>query len=618
MRSFIVIDKTGRGLLCLALVVLLAALAVGPGAALGADITVTGGSGTEVGKLPWILTAFVIQPGNDILPPGGTDYYIFTLFDTGSDRIRFALNKATTLVVADGDVRDIRLYGMGAIDSTNLALPVPVGPAQVDVPTITVSLVTPYPNRTLIGGPVTNFVKAVIDYTKIIARGPYTDPFFNDINGASFEGPDIKLYPAGSPVGYTPAITLSLQKVVSAVNPSPAKAGRYYMHGVSFNNGSLSVASPASGDLRGPGIPKFLFDTGTTVTELDDSYAPALGLDLNNPDFTQPMSGGGSLPGFYLEITMTGAEGTYTVSNAPVVFVNSLSGDAVIGSNIFSQVRLLFDGPNATLGIDVPSANNPPVANAGVDQVIEATGQTTPFTLDGTLSSDPDGGDTITYSWKDANGNVVGTEATVTLSRALGTYIFTLTVTDDPGGLTSEDTVSITIRDTTPPVLIAPPDVTVSESDPMGTAVSLGSPTVSDICDPNPSVTYIAPALYPLGVTTVIWKATDASGNVSSAPQKVTVVPGTPGNQLSNLAKLINYSVASGGIAPEMQTSLLAKTNAAIATLLQGNPNATKTAMQELKALVNQIEAQTDKKIAPAVAAELVTRANRIIVALGG
>ncbi len=96
------------------------------------------------------------------------------------------------------------------------------------------------------------------------------------------------------------------------------------------------------------------------------------------------------------------------------------------------------------------------------------------------------------------------------------------------------------------------------------------------------------------------------------------MVPGTPLNQLGNLVKLISYSVASGDIAPEMQTSLLAKINAAIAALVRGNANASKVAMNDLKALVNQVEAQTDKKITPAVATEIITRANRIILALGG
>jgi hypothetical protein len=183
------------------------------------------------------------------------------------------------------------------------------------------------------------------------------------------------------------------------------------------------------------------------------------------------------LPGYYLDsITMTGVEGIYTVLNAPVIVTDDAMGgaaDAKIGSNLFSQVKLLFDGPAATLGISLPVANEAPVADAGEDQVIEATGPTTSFTLDGTDSSDPDG-DTITYSWRDADGNVVGEDATVTLSGALGTYVFALTVTD-AGGLTAEDTVSITIRDTTPPALAAPPDITVPESDPLGQEVYLAT-----------------------------------------------------------------------------------------------------------------------------------------------
>jgi hypothetical protein len=67
-----------------------------------------------------------------------------------------------------------------------------------------------------------------------------------------------------------------------------------------------------------------------------------------------------------------------------------------------------------------------------------------------------------------------------------------------------------------------------------------------------------------------------------------------------------------------MQTSLLAKINAAIGALVRGNRSAGKVAMNDLKALVNQVRAQTGKKIAPTVASLIVTRANRIIADLGG
>jgi len=44
-----------------------------------------------------------------------------------------------------------------------------------------------------------------------------------------------------------------------------------------------------------------------------------------------------------------------------------------------------------------------------------------------------------------------------------------------------------------------------------------------DICDASPAVNDDAPALFPLGTTTVNWTATDANGNQSTATQDVTV-----------------------------------------------------------------------------------------------
>ena len=586
--------------------VFLAMLAIGPAAVLAQNITVTGSP--IVGVLPQMITAFVNF--GDVLPPGTTDYYVFTLFDTGSTRIYFDANTAASLGVANGLVTDVRINGMGAIDPGTLYAPIYSGQAQAEVLAIPISLPASPPNRTLIGGPVTNVVKAVIDYTTTITRGPYS------YLGGNVEGPDITFYSAESQVGFTPAITLSLQAIGNIPADDPGLGQRYLIYGFSFNEGSASVATPASGDLNVAGT-RFLYDTGTTVTMLTAAKATELGL-TGPPDFTQSMSDGSVLDGYYLDsITMIGAGGTYTVLDAPIVVAAFLGGvDARVGSNLFSQAKLLFNGPAATLGISVPGANNPPVADAGPDQLIEATGPTTSFTLDGTLSSDPDG-DALAYSWTDESAIVVGEAATVMLSRGLGAYLFTLTVTD-AGGLTAQDTVSITIVDTTPPSLTAPPDIIVPESDPMGTAVSLGQPTVSDNYDTVFTVSNNAPALFPLGETTVTWTVSDSSGNTSNAQQKVTVEPGTPLNQLSNLVKLINYSVASGGIYPEMQTSLLAKINAAIAALVQGNASASKVAMNDLKALVNQVEAQTDKKITPSVATEIIIRANRIILALGG
>ncbi len=130
---------------------------------------------------------------------------------------------------------------------------------------------------------------------------------------------------------------------------------------------------------------RFLFDTGTTVTEITVAVAATLGLDPETPDFWQEMSGGSKLPGYLPGFDHHDRRGKDLYgTDAPVLAVSTLGGaaDAVIGSNLFSQVKLLWDGPNATLGIGV-ATNAAPVADAGEDQVIEATGPTTSFTLDG-------------------------------------------------------------------------------------------------------------------------------------------------------------------------------------------------------------------------------------------
>jgi hypothetical protein len=98
-------------------------------------------------------------------------------------------------------------------------------------------------------------------------------------------------------------------------------------------------------------------------------------------------------------------------------------------------------------------SNQPPVSDAGADRTIEATGASTPVTLNGSASSDPDG-DTLTYEWRDVSGQLVATTATAVVPLPLGARTFTLTVNDGHGG-TSSDTVTMTIRDTTAPAISA-------------------------------------------------------------------------------------------------------------------------------------------------------------------
>lgn len=98
------------------------------------------------------------------------------------------------------------------------------------------------------------------------------------------------------------------------------------------------------------------------------------------------------------------------------------------------------------------TANQPPVADAGMDVTIECT---TPggelIALDASGSSDPDG-DALTYSWSVPAGVSLDDSAssTPTGTFPLGSHTLILTVTDTAGN-TDMDSVTILVQDTTAP-----------------------------------------------------------------------------------------------------------------------------------------------------------------------
>lgn len=89
------------------------------------------------------------------------------------------------------------------------------------------------------------------------------------------------------------------------------------------------------------------------------------------------------------------------------------------------------------------ATNTAPVADAGPNQTIEATGSTTSVTLTGS-GTDADG-DELSYSW--SNG---ATSSSTTVDLSVGVHTFTLTVADGQGA-SDTDEVVITITDTTAP-----------------------------------------------------------------------------------------------------------------------------------------------------------------------
>ncbi len=201
-----------------------------------------------------------------------------------------------------------------------------------------------------------------------------------------------------------------------------------------------------------------------------------------------------------------------TPGNLDIFFSRSTDGGATFstpknlsnntGNSSGPRIAVDGDGNSNVVWVDTTPGNSdiffsrgvvnqPPVANAGPDQTGECTNHAgTPITLDGSNSSDPDG-DPLSFVWKDAANNVVGTTAVVNLTLPLGTHAFTLTVNDGKGE-TASDSVAITVQDTTAPTL----SLTLSPNvlwPPHHKLVQITATVqLNDVCDPNPTIELVS------------------------------------------------------------------------------------------------------------------------------
>jgi len=108
----------------------------------------------------------------------------------------------------------------------------------------------------------------------------------------------------------------------------------------------------------------------------------------------------------------------------------------------------------------------------------------------------------------------------------IGTTVVKRSVFDAEGNEATVNQNVIVIDNQAPTVVVAPENITVNTDLGQCSAsnVSLGNNvSFTDNC-PGTVVTNNAPSIYPKGMTTVVWTATDASGNTTTISQTVTVV----------------------------------------------------------------------------------------------
>ncbi|WP_345006113.1 PKD domain-containing protein, partial [Snuella lapsa] len=137
-------------------------------------------------------------------------------------------------------------------------------------------------------------------------------------------------------------------------------------------------------------------------------------------------------------------------------------------------------------------------------------------------------GPNSTYYWDFGDGNNSALQNPSHTYAAGGDYTVTLTITDpdaiaDCNTASASDTITIT---DTPPTITCPPTVNVIADNGLCTAlnVDLGDPDVDDDCDISDlTISNDAPSPFPIGTTIVTWTVEDASGNIVTCEQTVTV-----------------------------------------------------------------------------------------------
>ena len=184
-----------------------------------------------------------------------------------------------------------------------------------------------------------------------------------------------------------------------------------------------------------------------------------------------------------------------------------------------------WDNNSQPVALGTPNfyANTLPVVSAGADQTVECASHAgTTVTLDGS-GSDPDG-DPLTFEWW-YDGNVIATTPLASFTFPKGSHTVTLKAMDDQCGMSSDDVI-ITVEDTQAPVITGVGADQAVEC-PDNPYDYFSTPSVSDVCDPNPVLAYsdvVTPLCGNTYSVTRTWTATDDDNNMSTEDQTITLI----------------------------------------------------------------------------------------------
>jgi len=346
-------------------------------------------------------------------------------------------------------------------------------------------------------------------------------------------------------------------------------AGTYVFQLKATDNNNLSGTSTVTITVNpAPNQPPVANAGASQTITLPVSSASLNGSQSSDPD--------GTIASYSWTEVSGPSAATISGANTDTPTVSSL----LAGTYVFQLMVTDNYGLTGTAQVKVivkPAAHQPPIANAGNNQTI--TLPVNSVTLDGSGSEDPDG-TIVSFKWAQVSGPNQGTIASATSvttnvnNLVQGTYVFSLTVTDNKGAKgTDSMTVIVNPAPHQPPVANAGASKTItlpldsvslngsSSSDPDDTIVSYSwtqisgpsSATISGGNTATPTVSALIQGQYVFQLT-----VTDNSGASNSAQVNIIVNPAALINPTANAGAnqtitlpLDSVSVDGGGsIAP--------------------------------------------------------------------
>jgi gliding motility-associated-like protein len=226
-----------------------------------------------------------------------------------------------------------------------------------------------------------------------------------------------------------------------------------------------------------------------------------------------------------VQLTSATANGIWTSSNN---FIATVSSTGLVTGLNAGTTTITYTVTNGACSSSVSSVMN--VLNLPVVPTITPSGATTMCP----------GGTVILFASNAANYQwSSGPQTPLITVNQSGDY--TVTVTNASGCSATSLPITVFIGDNTNPVIVPPANVTMAPNfacEAIG--VNLGAPVTSDNCSVA-TVSNDAPAIFPLGLTTVTWTVVDGSGNTSTATQLVNIVDNIlPTINVNDLTVVIN------------------------------------------------------------------------------